>query len=1101
MSYLLKTVVRVGVVGLLAALFSAGCGADLCPVGWVKNATGDCVDPASLNPADGDGPGVINPCPPGWALNANGFCAPIDGADVDPSPDGDGPTTDGDLPTDGDGDSDPPIDGDDTPAQPCASDANCEVGLVCHLAVDGGSCLSACTSAAQCLLWLDGSYCNTAQRCVPGSVPSVCAEDVVCAYGQVCHTQVNDGICYPLCTTEGQCDQFGIQYICNAQNRCVPDPGTGDACDEDADCKVDQVCHLAVDGGACLAPCVTPFECQNYGEDFFCNAEQRCVPPRTGDDCDTNADCAYGDVCHPAMYDDEGRCLPLCTANEECSVYDSRLWCNSAGLCDERPSQPGCEQDTDCSYGNVCHDQASPEGICATPCDQTSDCLLIDPSLSCNALFRCVPGIIPDGDIDEEPPPDGDDDIDEAVDIEPEVDEGPNPCAQISYGGVYLVNLETANVTFVAKRGSSVYQDPTGQSGIYVRDNESGSQFLTHDRFTDGGSLAPAELITGNYSLIAKNRLGQRQTVADNVSIFSDQTIDVQFPFYTVTVHLNKNGQAFPSLPAEYQGELRLYDRTGRRTHVIGKTGTGVNAYNIDVFTSNYDVIFAGYLSSDPDSYQIETLIANDRISANKDYTFDLQTVAVAGEILINGATPADTSSDQGRGEVWLINAIKGDRFRFWQLGKTGAVNFSRELAKGSYTVAFVPPGMDGNLYAWRAPGVRDWLENQSNVEIDIPRLRYKGNVRVKGGSLYENEHLNRGFIYLIDEATQERFPLADLGREGQISFDVLVGPAAYSYRFEGPLIDDAWFIDRSYPSSTHKITWQTGVSLQSDTTQNVDLPIEAISGKVTKNGQNVTVNLNGEYITVRRASASEDIPMVHFGSWTPPNYAARLFPAIYEVRYSGSTLLDRFQNFLVAPEMNVTPSNLTFNFNVQSKILGVTITTDGLSKTLSDLIADGAFDSAEIHVVDETLRNRTTGATEIVNGRFQLERPVGPYTLILRLVKGDTYQEHPIVKEYQLNDNAELQYNVEFTSFVVQVMKNGQALPDSTNAYSRGDIVLRSTLDYLVVVSYDLMTTGPVSGILTTVPGSYSSNLSVGFGNAFPFQQWKFLTCLEVLN
>ncbi len=1103
---------RLAALLFLLTLFCLnGCGMFLendCPPGWLMNATGDCIDPSSLIP-DGDGPETLHPCPEGYFLNGMGYCQQKPDLDKDNA---DLPDRDPSEFPDGDedfGHDEPVIDG-DSPVHttPCDSDADCPFGNLCHTDIDGGICWPSCRENWECKVWLNDGFCNSEQRCIHKPADGPCDDDAQCPFGEVCHDQVEGGLCHPLCYREGDCDQIAIEYFCNSENRCAPDPGE-EPCERDSDCGLDEVCHLQIGEGECHPECFVSYECNNYGVDeYICNAAQQCIPDPGDDGCEDDYVCEFGNVCHPEVDGGAGRCLATCTDRAFCQAIESSLFCNAYARCTYPPAGAGCVETADCPINSVCHPEAGTDGTCAPPCDSHSDCELIDSNLACNALGRCIPDLVTDGDIvvDGDHQPDGDlDDVpDGDLDLEPEQEEDTTSgCVRLGQGSVYTINIKTAWLTVLATKDGQNYIDPTGQSGIYIRDNTSGMQVKVISNFSDGGTLPPVEIVQGDYNLIAQNRYSQRQTVVNNTIINRDRTIEVPFPFHTITLHLKKNGQPFPLLDQAYRGSLYMVDRSTRRKHFIAETGGDTRDFNIDVFSGSYDILFEGYLANQPNSFQIDTLIDNESVTEDRELILDLETVTLSGSITINGqAPPAD---EDGRGEVWLINAVKGNRFPFWPLGTTGSVLFERELLADTYFIAYSPQGNDGESYLWREQQPKSWLSNATSVLMDIPRVHVQGQILAAGQPLSNMDHVNldRGQVYLVDQTSSEQLLLADLGRQGDIDFDLDIGPGLYSYRFEGRLLDNEYFVGRSYPPITHKVVWKTDVEINEDATLSVDLPLLRIHGQLTKNGEALSNGpyAAGEYVTVRRQSTYEDLPILHFGDFTGPSYEALLFPATYDMRYAGSSLMGSFQNFYVYDEFMLTDTQLEFDIDFTSKLLGLTIEQGEAEGTLSDLIDDGVFSYAEVQVVDHTINNRTTGSTLLQNGRFQMERAPGDYSFILRVMKDASYQDIPVIKHYELTDHDELSTELDFVSFAVHVLKNGEPLPDAENNMSRGDIVLRVTNDYLFVTNFDLGKTGDVNELLTTVPGEYSANVSIGYSDAFQFPQWVYLECVEVVG
>ncbi len=1074
---------------------------DDCPSGWLMNATGDCIDPANLDPADGDDP-LLNPCPPGWGMNAAGYCVQlVDGDDGLIPSDGDVPSDGDTIPQDGDRDR---VDGDAASNQPppCLDDGDCPFGTLCSPVGDQGMCLLKCTKDWECETYIGDSYCNADQRCLPGDQPSFCSNDSECAYGKLCHSEVASGVCLTPCGSNDDCSPYDtseIFYFCNSQGRCLP--MNDDPCSLDEQCPLNQVCHQELLNGTCMEVCFADYQCTNAAPDggLRCNSLGKCYPIEEDSGCVDDEECLIQTVCHPDMESGDGLCQAMCIVDTECPEEGEApgVYCNASGRCAVPNQDYGCDEDDDCRWEQVCHEEASDIGLCAAACTNSAFCNTISPGTGCNAEMRCVPGIV-DGDVDG----DEDGDLDVDLDPDPEIDDVIPTCDQLRQGSIYTLDIPSVTVGIEVKDGSAPYFDPSGKSSVYLRDTQTGSMFRIHENFSDGGQLPDVEVLAGVYDISVVNRYSQRKTVLSRVDLTSNRGVVLSVASHTITLHLRKNGQPFPLLSAGYRGSLTLYDRSTRMNHVIAEVGGGLNDFSVEVFDASYDILFDGYLAADDNARQRAKLLSNDPVTQDKEYTFNLETVRLQGAVMINGETPP--ADAEGRGEVWLINSLSGSRFPFWPMGTTGTVTFDREVISDLYFVAFAGPGENGDSYLWRNETVRSFTEELDDLIVDIPRVRFQGEVRRGEDPLYDHENLSRGEVYMINESTNERFLLADLGLSGSVAFDREIGPGTYSYRFEGALIDDPYFINRSYPYSEHWITFETGVSITADTNRDIELPVESVELDFTKNGSPVVLTNNGDYLKVRRENDSRDVVMVHFGQFEessyPTTFQTWLFPSTYEMRYSGSYLFNGFQEFYLTQDFTVGANGTSQAINLSSHIIEVEITADDKTRLLTDLINDGQFDAAELQVYDEVIRNRTVGATNLnEQSRFTMERPSGTYSILIRLTSGDTYAEYPIFKEIEIDSDVNLTYDLNLVSYNLQVFKDGLPLPDSTSGYSRGDIVFRKSDDYRVVVSYDLLEEGGVNGLVPMLPGEYSVNLSTGFGTVFPHIQWVYLGCMEL--
>ncbi len=1060
---------------LFLALFATGCifQNDTCPQGWVENGTGDCI-PLGDDPYGGD--------------------MDRDYVIITPDRDTNPQNEDGDQETVQEFDNDDPIvDVDTEPFEypECSDDSDCAVGTYCHTEVEDGRCREYCTDTTWCDSWQEVYFCNNAGLCAPKGQSDGCSDDIECEIGQVCHVEVdNDGRCNPPCFgNHAICTVMG-DYFCNSDGRCVTE--VSDTCDEDTDCIEGKVCHNQYLDGVCKTYCYDELDCQEQ-ENSWCNGENRCSIINSGDDCDKLADCPYPTVCHTEVFDGEGRCNVGCVRDEDCDDYDG-TFCNHFSRCYPY-GEPGCTEDLQCPFNTICHDEATDAGVCTAACEAHADCQVIDESLKCNALYHCVPDIIvPDGDED------GDEDLEPDYDAEPDPDIDPDPDTEgtvITDGYDYLLDFPTSDITFRAEMDGASYIDSSGLSRIYIRDVQSGSQPIVQNNFSNGDNLPPVEIINGIYHILAQNRHGQRTTVLQNENINADRTITLQFPVVSFTVSLKKNGQPFPTLSPQFQGDIKVkIQGINNQEILVGKTGSGLNSFSFKMFPGEVDIIFEGYLGEDENSYQRETLLKNKTIEGGEQFTFDLETVTASGSIKINGAPPA--SSIQERGEVWFINEITGNRFPFYQLGTSGLVNFSREVLQGEYRMAFAGPGISGNSYLWKSDQHVELLEDDPTLILDVQQRQFQGEITVNGSTMPDHLFLDRGIVYMREASSSEKFVLAELGFEGAVTYDLDVGPGFYDIYYEGSFIDDEWFVTYSYPSTEHHITWIEDFEVSGDMQQDLDMEIVTMHGDISVNGAPLDDFTAGQYLTVKWSDYYNNLAAVHFANLdgqSQPHYETRLLAGNYEaMRYSGSSLYGNYLEFFVEKDIELSSTNARHDVNLEMRTVRISLSVNDGESTLQQLVDDGVFESVQLYVIDQDIYNRTPGDNEYENNYFEFVRPTGEYTFILRFLNGLSYQEYPIFEDYVLSNNVQLSKDLDLVTFDIEVTKNGGIMPDSPNSQSRGNIQMRSINDHNQIISFNLGTDGESTGSMSVMAGEYSVIFSIGYGQAFDFIMWKYI-------
>jgi MYXO-CTERM domain-containing protein len=266
----------------------------------------------------------------------------------------------------------------------CDENADCPIGQLCNIIADPNGCAAAgcgngviemgegcddgntnssdgCSSS--CLREI-GQSCTLSNTCASGFCDPtdntcVCAQNTDCSGGQVCNTVAAPNVCVaPGCgnfvveSSEG-CDDGNTTSGDGCNATCLLELGqtcskgsttcesgfcdsTGNicACDQDADCPLGSLCNTASEPNVCV-----PMGCGNG-----------VLEPNEGcDDGNTTA----GDGCDIACLIEIGK---ACTASTSCA----------SGLCDGNIC--ACDQDSDCSKGEICNTIADPNACVPAGC-------------------------------------------------------------------------------------------------------------------------------------------------------------------------------------------------------------------------------------------------------------------------------------------------------------------------------------------------------------------------------------------------------------------------------------------------------------------------------------------------------------------------------------------------------------------------------------------------------------------------------------------------------------------------------------------------------------------------------------------------------------
>jgi MYXO-CTERM domain-containing protein len=263
----------------------------------------------------------------------------------------------------------------------CDQNADCPMGQLCNFVADPNVCVNpgcgnfvleageACEDGnttngdgcnSVCLREL-GQACMMGSQCVSAFCDSAnnacaCDQDADCSNGQLCNLLSNPNTCVnPGCSngvveaTEA-CDDGNsvdgdgcnsvclreIGQVCSMSGQCASglcDTGLC-ACDENADCSGGQLCNTVANPNICVNP-----GCGNG----IVEVTEAC------DDGNTMS----GDGCNSMCLREIGQ---MCSASMQCA----------SGLCDPTGNICACDQDADCSGGQLCNTVASPNA-CVNP--------------------------------------------------------------------------------------------------------------------------------------------------------------------------------------------------------------------------------------------------------------------------------------------------------------------------------------------------------------------------------------------------------------------------------------------------------------------------------------------------------------------------------------------------------------------------------------------------------------------------------------------------------------------------------------------------------------------------------------------------------------
>ncbi len=286
----------------------------------------------------------------------------------------------------------------------CASDAECPYGMSCSQTCGGIKCAGKCASDADCpSCGASRRYCSSGGSCkYQADKRTPCRADSDCGVNEICHVYGGDaqnpeGACMAPCSSHSQCmDKLGSAFYCHSSGVCKkgskvsPVLPTQRECDSDADCQNGFLCAELANGRACLPECSENSGCTVFQNGLFCDNDKRCrVLSRVKDPCESDADCSINKLCHKPGGANPNACGARCSKDADCGAYWAGSACDFEGRCVETLSSAGCASDADCRRGEICHPQVGEAGTCAPKCSADAECEGMSPGYLCAAGGVC----------------------------------------------------------------------------------------------------------------------------------------------------------------------------------------------------------------------------------------------------------------------------------------------------------------------------------------------------------------------------------------------------------------------------------------------------------------------------------------------------------------------------------------------------------------------------------------------------------------------------------------------------------------------------------------------------------------------------------------
>lgn len=417
--------------------------------------------------------------------------------------------------------------------------------------------------------------------------------------------------------------------------------------------------------------------------------------------------------------------------------------------------------------------------------------------------------------------------------------------------------------------GVAAPDSATEHGRVYLRGLATGDEILLGDTRYGGFDrrVVPGEYVIF-YEAIAGADIAPvnaRAQVGELV-VPKSESLDVAIDIATVEIggNFSFDGAPAPSSAAE-NGVVSLAG-PGDDLIVLGETKNG--SYQRRVVAGTYDLVYeakAGF----------ETAPANTRAvfdvldTSSGSFDVDVETVAIAGAITVNGQpAPADPTDD---GRVFLRHA-SGDEIL---LGSTSQGSYQRRVIAGYYELYYaqdtsrvdVPRNSNALLGSFDATVGAD-------TPIDIASIAIDGAITLAGDTPPDSEYQN-GHVYLRDIETGDSVLLATTRAA---AFAAPVVPGAYEIVYVadhagGPL-----------PANTGAVIGDVVLDDAPVQSFAIDVPVVALAGPVTLDGATppaAAADLGNLYLVDARTR-----DQVYLGTTAEGMYSRQITPGDYLLYY-----------------------------------------------------------------------------------------------------------------------------------------------------------------------------------------------------------------------
>jgi hypothetical protein len=493
----------------------------------------------------------------------------------------------------------------------------------------------------------------------------------------------------------------------------------------------------------------------------------------------------------------------------------------------------------------------------------------------------------------------------------------------INQSGSLDLDIPAISVTGKVTLDGAALPNGTGSRGRIVFVAASGRSTLTADLGSTGAGSYSLRLPPATYDVTylpdsTQCAPGATPTpampcsggvLAHGAKLSADGVLDVDIPTASVSGAVTLAGAAFPtgSGTTNPRGTISFAGAAGTGSAgtvaAVFSLGTSAGAsYQGKLVRGSYDVSYNGNASlcvqqggatpaAPCNSGALKKGIA---ITASGTLDLDVPIARVSGKVTLSGAAlPTETGN---RGSLSFVGAADSGlgAASSATLGTSGAGSYSVALLPGTYDVVYAANGalctataismvpcVGGRVVA------AAHLTADGTLDVDLQAVTVSGAVTVRGAAMPTTTS-DRGRLSFVG-MTGGAGTTPSFGTSGAASYRLRVMPGTYDVSYvplAGKCMGATASAPPAMPCNTGRL--KAGVGITADGVLDIDIPVAAVSGRVTLQGQPVPTATSdrGALTLVARDAGNSNVLGPAFGTSGAVSYGFAVIPGVYDVGF-----------------------------------------------------------------------------------------------------------------------------------------------------------------------------------------------------------------------